>query len=143
MKINVQFGADTPTSQDALMIRKAVFVTEQGISLADELDHLDDQTWHYVAYLNNQPAATARVIEEHPGEWHIQRVATLAPARHQGLASALLTKISADATVHNINSLTLGAQITAQGFYETLGFVTIGAEFIDAGIPHITMIKKI
>lgn len=143
MKINVQFGTNTPTSQDALMIRKAVFVTEQGINLADELDHLDDQTWHYVAYLNNQPVATARVIEEHPGEWHIQRVATLVNARHQGLASALMNKISADATVHNINSLTLGAQITAQGFYETLGFVTIGSEFIDAGIPHITMIKKI
>ncbi|CAH0416751.1 GNAT family N-acetyltransferase [Periweissella fabaria] len=143
MKINVQFGANTPTSQDALAIRKAVFVTEQGISLKDEIDHLDDQTWHYVAYLNNQPSATARVIEDAPGQWHVQRVATLASARHQGLAHAIMTRIITDATAHNINSLTLGAQITARGFYETLGFQAHGPEFIDAGIVHINMLKNI
>ncbi|MCM0599614.1 GNAT family N-acetyltransferase [Periweissella fabalis] len=143
MKINVQFGANTRTSQDALKIRKAVFVTEQGISLTDELDQLDDQAWHYVAYLKQQPVATARVIAESPAKWHIQRVATVAAARHQGLASAIMNKISADATAHNINSLTLGAQITAQEFYETLGFNTYGNEFIDAGILHINMIKKL
>lgn len=143
MKIKTAFGTINQISYDALLLRKAVFVTEQGIALADEIDNLDDQTWHYVAYVNEVPAATARVVEEQLGEWHIQRVATNKPFRHKGLASAIMKQIIIDATAHNINSLTLGAQISACGFYETLGFITVGEPFFDAGIPHIVMTKKI
>lgn len=143
MKIKTHFGAHHAISNDALAIRKAVFVTEQGISLTDELDHLDDQCWHYVAYLDGLPVATARVIEEISGQWHIQRVATLASSRHQGLAKAIITQITTDAAMHNITSLTLGAQITAQGFYEKLGFITIGEPFLDANLPHIEMVKNL
>jgi predicted GNAT family N-acyltransferase len=33
----------------------------------------------------------------------------------------------------------LESQVQAIGFYEKLGFVPEGAEFMDAGIPHILM----
>ncbi|NNF91454.1 MAG: GNAT family N-acetyltransferase, partial [Boseongicola sp.] len=37
----------------------------------------------------------------------------------------------------------LGAQTSATGFYEVLGFAAIGPEFIDAGIPHREMVLEL
>ena len=41
------------------------------------------------------------------------------------------------------NKIKLGAQTTAIPFYEHLGFVPEGEEFLDAGIPHRAMSKNI
>lgn len=141
--ITATFGTNTENQLAALAIRKAVFVTEQKISVTDELDNLDAITWHYVAFINQQPVATARVLPEANNQWHIQRVATLKPFRHQGIASSLINQIITDATANNITQLTLGAQITAKNFYQKLGFTSVGPEFMDANMRHVTMIKKI
>ncbi|WP_220741273.1 GNAT family N-acetyltransferase [Leuconostoc miyukkimchii] len=131
----------------ALNIRKTVFVLEQGVPLSDELDNqiAEESATHIVAYLNGSPVATARVLEEHPGIWHIQRVATLKPMRGQGLGSQLLAYIEALASDpdHHIHTLELGAQITAKTFYEKLNFQTYGSEFLEAGIMHINMKKEL
>jgi len=37
----------------------------------------------------------------------------------------------------------LGAQIHALGFYQALGFQGVGAEYMDAGIPHLDMILRL
>lgn len=37
----------------------------------------------------------------------------------------------------------LNAQTHAEGFYQKLGYHTISGEFMDAGIPHVTMIKEL
>ena len=36
---------------------------------------------------------------------------------------------------------TLTAQIHAAGFYERLGFTAVSEEFLEAGIPHIDMLR--
>lgn len=127
--------------QDARMIRQAVFVEEQGFSVQDEYDHLDSTTIHIVAYTNTQAVATARLHEEQLGTWHIQRVATLASMRHQGIGRLLFNEIEALAPQFNIHTLTLGAQLQARHFYEQLGFNSHGDIFLDANVPHIEMIK--
>ncbi|WP_426093377.1 hypothetical protein [Escherichia coli] len=37
--------------------------------------------------------------------------------------------------------MTLGAQLTAKGFYLSLGYQPEGEEFLDADMPHIKMSK--
>jgi ElaA protein len=37
----------------------------------------------------------------------------------------------------------LGAQTHALGFYEALGFVAFGPEFLDAGMPHREMVLEL
>lgn len=64
---------------------------------------------YFTGYLAEIPVATARVFEEAPGVWHIQRVAVKKAHRGQGLARELLTSIEASAREHKINTLTLGA----------------------------------
>ena len=130
---------------DALNIRTTVFVGEQGVSLADEMDNplAEEKALHIVAYVNGQPAATARVIEENTGIWHVQRVATLYAMRGQGLGSQLFDYIENLAPIYHIHTLALGAQIQARKFYDRLNFHTYGSEFSDAGIAHISMKKEL
>ena len=36
----------------------------------------------------------------------------------------------------------LGAQVYAKGFYESLGFVAEGEEYLEDDIPHVEMVRK-
>lgn len=126
--------------QDSLAIRHEVFVKEQGVSLELEIEGEEGKTY-YVGYVAEKPVVTARSYLEDATTWHLQRVATLEAFRHQGLAAELLLEIEKQAKKAQITQLTLGAQDSAQGFYQKLGYHVIGAGFLDAGIPHHRMDK--
>ncbi|GMA69919.1 acetyltransferase [Leuconostoc litchii] len=146
MKIEIKHEQGLGTiHDDALLIRKAVFIVEQGVNVADELNDqsAEENAIHIVAYANSKLAATARVIIESDNIWHIQRVATLQSLRGYGLGTALLNYIEDLAPSYNIQQLVLGAQIQARGFYELLGFETTGTPFMEAGIEHIHMKKEL
>lgn len=131
-------GTNNSVYPDAAKIRQAVFVKEQGIDADLEFDTLDDQTTHYVGYLDDQPVVTARLNAT--DEWHIQRVATLASERHNGYAAQLLKQLIADAEPGSL--LSLNAQETAIGLYKQLGFEVIGAPFQEVGITHVAMQRQ-
>lgn len=134
-----------PIQADALIIRKTVFVIEQGVAIADEMDDpsAEEEAIHIVAYVDGKLAATARVLPESATTWHVQRVATLYPARGKGLGSKLFAYIEQLAPEYGIKTLVLGAQVQARGFYDRLGFSAFGEAFIDAGIQHIHMKKAL
>lgn len=144
VEIKHQIGLGT-IHDDALTIRTAVFVAEQGVPMHLELDNptVEATALHIVAYVDGKLAGTARVFEEHPGIWHVQRVATLYPMRGQGIGRQLFAYIEKLAPSYHIQTLELGAQIQAKGFYENLGFQAFGDEFYDANILHINMKKEL
>lgn len=144
VEIKHQIGLGT-IHDDALTIRTAVFVAEQGVPMHLELDNptVEATALHIVAYVDGKLAGTARVFEEHPGIWHVQRVATLYPMRGQGIGRQLVAYIEKLAPGYHIQKLELGAQIQAKGFYENLGFQAFGDEFYDANILHINMKKEL
>lgn len=139
MEIKAVKGTNGQVYHDAVRIRQAVFVAEQGISADLEFDGLDEQVTHYVGYVEQQSVVTARVNQagEHV---HIQRVATLKAYRHHGYAAELLKRIIADADEGA--KLELDAQKTAIGLYERLGFYQVGEPFEEVGIEHVSMSRK-
>jgi predicted GNAT family N-acyltransferase len=137
--VSKEYGAGK-LSREALQIRKTVFVGEQGVPMDLELDDFDDSTTHYVGFTEEKPVTTARVLVTDDGDnWHIQRVATLAEVRGHGYAQKIMETIIEDAREAGVHTLDLGAQLTALGFYEKLGFVPEGEIFLDAGIEHRNM----
>ena len=144
IEIKHQIGLG-PIHDDALTIRTTVFVAEQGVPMQLELDDpaIEATALHIVAYVDGKLAGTARVFEEHPGIWHVQRVATLYPMRGQGIGRQLFAYIEKLAPGYHIQALELGAQVQAKGFYENLGFQAFGDEFYDANILHIHMKKEL
>lgn len=134
-------GNQHPVYEDALAIRKKVFITEQQIDPKIELDDLDDQTIHFVGYFNEQPVMTARLLKLDNQLGKVQRVAVLPAFRNQGLARDLMLKVQDYATEHQFAGLILGAQAHAVPFYEKLAYQKSGEPFVEAGIAHQNMEK--
>jgi len=119
-----------------LSLRRTVFIDEQGVSEADEVDGLDQSAIHLLALDGDRPVGTARLLVK--GETaKIGRVCVLAEARGTGLGAALiLAALEELRRQPGVTLAVLGSQSHATGFYEKLGFAAFGEEFLDAGIAH-------
>jgi len=117
-------------------LRRIVFIQEQGVSEADEVDGRDADALHLLALDDGRPVGTARLLPK--GEiGKIGRVCVLPGHRGAGLGAALIR--SALAVLRDQPGLTtarLGAQLHALGFYEKSGFIAHGPVYDDAGIDH-------
>jgi ElaA protein len=124
-------------------LRRAVFIDEQGIAEADEIDDLDGQAVHLLATSEGRPVGTARLlIEGDLGK--IGRICVLAEARGTGLGVALVEASMAHLRgIPDVTRAKLGAQDHAIGFYEKLGFTAVGPFYDDAGIPHQDMVRAL
>ena len=85
------------------------------------------------------PALSIDITED--GFAKAERVAVLRDRRTSGVGRALMEALEAEAARLGHDSVKLGAQVSALGFYEKLGYTVYGPEFDDAGIPH-RMMKK-
>ena len=113
-------------------IRRIVFIDEQSVPQDEEWDGMDSECQHFLAQLDGQAVGTARLLPD----GHIGRVAVLAEARGTGIG-VLLMRAAIEAARHAGHSqVVLSSQVHALAFYERLGFVAYGDEFLDAGIPH-------
>jgi len=133
--------APTQDIATCIWLRRAVFMDEQGISEADEIDGLDDEFVHLLAMDGPDPVGTARVRVE-GGTASIGRVCVLASHRGTGLGAALI-RAAMDAVRGKATRAKLGAQVHAMGFYERLGFAAVGPVYDDAGIDHREMARDL
>lgn len=127
--------------QDALAIRKTVFIDEQHVPAELEVDEHEADAIYFVAYDEDQqqPLGTARILIQ-PTENIIQRVAVLKTARGKHVGQRLMNAIIEYAKQHHIQTLTLGAQDHAIDFYRKLGFeISDPTPYQDAGISHFHM----
>ena len=125
---------------DAHRIRREVFINEQGVSEADEMDGTDSACIHLVVYDTDTPVSTGRIlITDNDMDFIIQRVATVKSHRGQGLATGIMEALIEACVQMGGTRQILNAQISARGFYEKLGFTAYGDEFDEAGIPHVAM----
>lgn len=125
-----------------IALRRIVFMEEQGISEADEMDGRDGEATHFLAVQDDEAVGTARVFVS-DDTVKIGRVCVLAKARGTGLGKALILGAMDWARDRGLTRAQLSAQTYAMGFYETLGFEAFGAEYDDAGIPHKDMARTL
>jgi predicted GNAT family N-acyltransferase len=131
--IRIEVSTDIATCQ---RLRRVVFIEEQGVSEADEVDGLDGSAIHLLAFDGSDPVGTARLlVKGRVGK--IGRVCVLPAARGTGLGAALIRQaMDVLRDQPGVTEAYLGSQSHATGFYEKLGFNAEGEEFLDAGIPH-------
>ncbi|WP_147126436.1 GNAT family N-acetyltransferase [Shimia ponticola] len=132
MNLTVAPTDDIATCQD---LRRIVFIEEQGVSAADERDGKDGEALHVIAHLDGEPIGTARVLPFGTTA-KIGRVCVLPDARGSGAGVALIEACHEMARMSGATRAILGAQLSALGFYERLGYRAYGEVFDDAGIDH-------
>ncbi|WP_144634948.1 GNAT family N-acetyltransferase [Bordetella genomosp. 13] len=121
---------------DASVVRHAVFVVEQSVPVEIEMDDQDAVSVHAVAYdAEGRPVATGRLLPD----GHIGRMAVMARTRGAGVGGQVLRALIERARAQGHAEVALNAQTHARAFYEGHGFVAEGDEFVEAGIPHVSM----
>ena len=121
-------------------LRRVVFIEEQGVSEADELDDKDDVAVHLLARDAGHALGSARLLVT-GDTGTIGRVCVLPEGRGRGIGAALIRAGVAHFRQRgDLAKVKLGAQTHALGFYATMGFHPVGEDYDDAGIPHRDMI---
>ncbi|QAY68171.1 GNAT family N-acetyltransferase [Paenibacillus protaetiae] len=128
---------------EAYRIRMNVFVEEQGVSADVEIDEHEDECVHVLAYYNGQPAGVGRVRAL--GEYaKLERICVLAEFRKYGIGKAIVAKLEQVGREQlGLPKAKLNGQTHAEPFYAKLGYETVSDVFMEEGIPHVTMVKKL
>ncbi|MDA8449115.1 YbgC/FadM family acyl-CoA thioesterase [Acidovorax sp. NCPPB 3859] len=138
--VELRTGDWATLGPDAMRLRMAVFVEEQGIDPALEADALDAGAVHVVAYNRiGLPVATGRLLQPAPGEARIGRMAVDRAVRGQRWGRAVLDALVDAARARGDRRVTLHAQCTAENFYRRAGFEVEGERYEEAGLPHVNM----
>lgn len=125
--------------EDVQRLREEVFMIEQGFK--NEFDELDLKSTFITLYDNHQICACARYFK-HEDKYYIGRICVSKEYRHQGIGTKLLKEVHKE--LGNVcEYVYLDAQVRAQKFYESLGYLPTNQYHDDEGVPHVLMYKKI
>ena len=124
---------------DAKPIRFTVFVDEQRVPAEIELDEHDAQCVHAVVYDGKQAVGTGRLLPD----GRIGRMAVLKEFRSRGVGALLLKALVQRAKERGDTEVVLSAQVKAVPFYRAHGFIAEGDIYMEAGIPHQDMRRRL
>ena len=125
----------------ALAVRAIVFMEEQNISYAEEMDGLDSAALQILGETEGEPVAAARI--RFLGDVaKLERLAIRKAGRGQGHGDRLLEFMLAAARERGFRKYKLHGQTRLRASYEKHGFRAAGEPFLEAGIPHLLLRKE-
>ena len=137
-KTHVRVADWQKDNADIRRIREAVFIVEQSVPPELEWDAEDDSAVHFLAFEGDYAIGTARLLPD----GHIGRVSVLKDWRGLNVGVALMQAAIQEAERCGLKQQMLSAQVHATAFYERLGFIIVSDEFLEAGIPHVDMVRS-
>lgn len=135
---------DTARLFALMKLRVDVFVVEQACAYPELDDHdTASSTRHLLGIEQGTLAAYARAMP-HTDHIHIGRVVVAPAFRSRGLGRTLMQTMMAHwHTRLPERDLFLAAQTTVQDFYQSLGFLPISDSYLEDGIAHVNMRRRL
>lgn len=138
----IKIATNKEEKNQVIQVRKSVFVNEQHVPPDIEIDEFESVSTHFIGYSNENPVAASRL--RFVGAYgKLERICVLSPHRGQSYGKMMIDYMENEIKRTGFSKAKLNAQTHARKFYEALGYHAISEEFMDAGIPHITMIKDL
>ena len=140
--IEVRAARDSSEVEAALDLRRRVFCEEQGVTLEADQDGRDGEALHLVAVDDGRLVGTCRLLFD-GGLARLGRMAVEPELRGRGVGAAILDAAEGESRHAGAHTIRLHAQTAARSLYERGGFEIRGDEFMEEGIPHLTMEKPL
>ncbi len=129
----------------SIRLRAEVFVVEQTCPYQD-CDNLDQKSIHLMGYEKDQLVAYMRIIPAGISydEVSMGRIVTSPTVRRTGVGKELMRKGFETVETHfGATPIRISAQTYLLKFYEEFGFEFTGKEYLEDGIPHSDMLRKV
>ena len=126
----------------AMELRRVVFCQEQGVSLEAERDGRDHEALHLVVFDRQSLVGTCRLLLDGDAA-RLGRMAVSPDRRGAGIGGALLGEADRAAASAGSRLILLHAQTYARGVYDRAGYEVRGEPFMEEGIEHVTMVKRV
>ena len=142
MSVEVRPAEGPGEVEQALELRREVFVGEQGVSEADEFDGREGECVHVLALDGGRVVGCCRLLPA--GDVvKLGRMVVAADRRREGIAAAMLRESDAQAAALGAGLITLSAQTYVTSLYEQAGYEVTSATFDEVGIEHVRMEKRL
>jgi predicted GNAT family N-acyltransferase len=126
----------------ALALRSRVFCDEQGVSFEADQDGRDPEATHIVAVDEGAVIGTCRLLFRGQVA-RLGRLAVEPERRGDGIAAEILREADRIAVDAGVDAIALHAQTYAQSLYENAGYREYGPTFVEEGIEHVAMEKRL
>lgn len=126
----------------ALDLRRRVFADEQGVRPEADRDGRDPEAMQFVALDGGVLVGTCRILIEGRTA-KLGRMVVAAGDRRRGIGRAVLEEAERSAHEAGATRVLLNAQLPARDFYARGGYESRGATFVEEGIEHVAMEKRL
>jgi predicted GNAT family N-acyltransferase len=141
--VQVRRSAGAAELEAALELRHRVFCVEQGVPKAEEIDGRDGEAVHLVAVDEaGRVLGTCRLLLA-DRTMQFSRLAVEPGVRRGGIATQLLHEAECEARAYGVRRIVLHAQTYARDLYLLAGYEERGRRFVEAGIEHVAMEKRL
>ncbi len=134
--------SSTDNLEEVRIIREKVFIKEQGVPPELEFDGSDKYAMSILVKEDSTPVATGRIILI-DDNYTLGRICVLKEHRQKKYGNVVMTELMKKAKELGAESVHVHAQLQVKDFYRKLGFEEYGKEYKEAGIKHISMMKRI
>lgn len=124
----------------AFMVRAIVFMEEQEVAYAEEVDEFEHSALHILGEIDGEPMAAGR-IRFLGGYAKLERIAVRKAWRGRGLGHELVEYMMAIARERGLSKFKMHAQAHLVDFYRVHGFEPKGEMFQEAKIDHFLMVR--
>lgn len=114
-----------------------------GLKFSEE--ELEEEKKHILigAFEDDDILACCMLVEEDPSTVRLRQMAVLNDLQGKGIGRALMNFAENIARDRGYKCISMHARKNVTGFYEKMGYVVSGNEFIEITIPHLQMDKKL
>jgi predicted GNAT family N-acyltransferase len=140
--VEVHLARDEGEIEEAKQLRLRVFSQEQGVPTEADIDGLDPAATHLVALRRGSVVATCR-LRFPQGHCKLERMVVEKNLREIGIGRELLAEAEREALRQGVSEMILHAQRQVEGFYAVCGYTAGGDTFLEEGIPHVQMRKRL
>lgn len=123
------------------IIRGIVFIEEQQVTYAEEIDTHEISAVHILGEIDGEPVAAGR-IRFLEGYAKLERIAVRRAFRGNGYAHELVAFMIDIARARGFRKFRMHAQVYLRHFYEKFGFKATGPVFQEAGIDHCLVVLE-
>lgn len=143
----ISVGRDADLLEECLNVRRAVFQVEKGIPRdidIDSHDCINDVCEHFLIRYDNKSVGTVRCkLDVEEGEIRLQRFCVLSDYRKFGLGRKMLEFIEVYFKNKGFEWIRLDSKFAVHCFYEKSGYRVVSDVFMEAGVEHVKMEKRI